>query len=59
MTETNVSLYKETLRNIEAFLKSLNFPFAQIICEGLVTVVNMISDYREEGTSLNPDILLH
>lgn len=58
MTETNVSLYKETLRNIEAFLKSLNFPFAQIICEGLVTVVNMISDYREEGTALNPDILL-
>lgn len=58
MTETNVSLYKETLRNIETFLKSLNFPVTQIICEGLVTVVNMISDYREEGTALNPDILL-
>lgn len=34
MTETNVSLYKESLRNIEIFLKSLNFPASQIICEG-------------------------
>lgn len=58
MTETNVSLYKETFRNIEAFLKSLNIPASQVICEGLVTVVNMISDYHEEGTALSPDILL-
>ena len=58
MTETNVSLYKETLSNVEAFLKSLNFSFSQLICEGLVTVVNMISDYHEEGAALNPDILL-
>lgn len=58
MTETNVSLYKETLSNVEAFLKSLNFSVSQVICEGLVTVVNMISDYHEEGTALNPDILL-
>lgn len=58
MTEINVSLYKETLINIETFLKSLNFPVSQVICEGLVTVVNMISDYHEEGTVLNPDILL-
>lgn len=58
MTETNVSLYKETLSNVEAFLKSLNFSFSQVICEGLVTVVNMISDYHEEGAALNPDILL-
>jgi len=58
MTETNVSLYKETLSNVEAFLKSLNFSISQLICEGLVTVVNMISDYHEEGAALNPDILL-
>lgn len=58
MTETNVSLYKETLSNVEAFLKSLNFSVSQVICEGLVTVVNMISDYHEEGAALNPDILL-
>lgn len=58
MTETNVSLYKETLSNVEAFLKSLNFSVSQLICEGLVTVVNMISDYHEEGAALNPDILL-
>ena len=58
MTETNVSLYKETLSNVEAFLKSLNFSFSQVICEGLVTVVNMISDYHEEGAASNPDILL-
>lgn len=58
MTEINVSLYKETLSNVEAFLKSLNFSVSQVICEGLVTVVNMISDYHEEGAALNPDILL-
>lgn len=58
MTETNVSLYKESLRNIEIFLKSLNFPASQIICEGLVAVVNLISDYHEEGVALSPDILL-
>lgn len=58
MTETNVSLYKETLSNVEAFLKSLNFSVSQVICKGLVTVVNMISDYHEEGAALNPDILL-
>lgn len=58
MTETNVSLYKESLRNIEVFLKSLNFPASQIICEGLVAVVNLISDYHEEGVALSPDILL-
>lgn len=58
MTETNVSLYKESLRNIEAFLISLNFPVSQIICEGLVAVVNLISDYHEEGVALSPDILL-
>lgn len=58
MTETNVSLYKETLSNVEAFLKSLNFSVSQLICEGLVTVVNMISDCHEEGAALNPDILL-
>lgn len=58
MTETNVSLYKESLRNVEAFLKSHNFPASQNICEGLVTVINMISDYHEEGIALNPDILL-
>lgn len=58
MTETNVSLYKESLMNVESFLKTLNFPTSQIICDGMVTVVNMISDYHEEGKSLNPDILL-
>lgn len=58
MTETNVSLYKESLRNIEVFLKSLKFPASQIICEGLVAVVNLISDYHEEGVALSPDILL-
>lgn len=58
MTETNVSLHKETLGVIEAFLKSHDFPASTTICEGLVTIVNQISDYHEEGTALKPDILL-
>ena len=58
MTEINVSLYKESLRNIESFLKGVSMPASPQICEGLVTIVNLISDYREEGTSLSPDILL-
>lgn len=58
MTETNVSLYEESLRSIEHFLKSLNFPASKIICNGLVAVVNLISDYHEEGVALSPDILL-
>ena len=40
MTETNVSLHKETLGVIEAFLKSHDFPASTTICEGLVTIVN-------------------
>ena len=39
----NVSLYKEALINIEAFLKGLDFPASRIICEGLVNMVNLIS----------------
>lgn len=58
MTETNVSLYEELLGSIEYFLKSLNFPASKIICDGLVAVVNIISDYHEEGVALSPDILL-
>lgn len=58
MTETNVSLYKESLISIDTFLKSIDMPTSPQICEGLVTIVNLISDYKEEGTSLSPDILL-
>lgn len=58
MIETSVSLYKESLISIDTFLKSIDMPTSPQICEGLVTIVNLISDYREEGTSLSPDILL-
>lgn len=58
MTETSVSLYKESLISIDTFLKSIGMPTSPQISEGLVTTVNLISDYREEGTSLTPDILL-
>lgn len=58
MTEINVSLYKESLMSIDSFLKGIGLPNSQQVCEGLVTIVNLISDYREEGTSLSPDILL-
>lgn len=42
MTETNVSLHKETLCAIEAILKNHDFPASTTICEGLVTIVNQI-----------------
>lgn len=58
MTETSVSLYKESLRSIETFLKGVGMPSSSKICAGLASVVNMISDYHEEGIALNPDILL-
>ena len=58
MTETKVSLYRESLSTIDSFLKGVGMPTSSQICEGLVTIVNLISDYREEGTSLSLDILL-
>lgn len=58
MTETSVSLYKESFTTIESFLKNVGLPSSAKICEGLVTIVNLISDYHEEGTALNPDVLL-
>lgn len=58
MTETCVSLYKESFTLIEEFLRSNKLPYSHLICEGLVAVVNLISDYHEEGIALNPEILL-
>jgi hypothetical protein len=39
------------------FLKSMNYPSSIEVVKGLVELVDMISDYHEEGLSLYPDVL--
>lgn len=58
MTETNVSLKKESSDAIFSFLTNQGFPSSAKIVEGLVSVVNQISDYHEEGVALYPDIII-
>lgn len=58
MTETVVSLKTESYNAIKNFLYDKEFPVTDLIIDGLVSVVNLISDYHEEGVALFPDVLL-
>lgn len=58
MTQTKVSLRNDSYQAIESFLKKEKFPNSAQIIEGVITVVNLISDYHEEGVALYPDVLL-
>lgn len=58
MIETKVSLRHDTLTSIRNYLDTVGYHNTEIIREGLINIINMISDYHEEGTPLYPDVVL-
>ena len=58
-----VSLYQRVRSEIGSFLQAIGFGCDTVelnneLCEGLVEVVDMLSDYYEEGSHLFPSIIL-
>jgi hypothetical protein len=52
------SLKEDTLSAIGAFLYDENFPTKPQLKEGILELINLISDYHEEGQKLYPEILI-
>lgn len=58
MIDCKVSLRKDAYRAIKNFISDEGFVQDDAISEGLLYIINMISDYHEEGVPLFPDVLL-
>ena len=52
------SLKEDTLSAVGAFLYDENFPTKPQLKEGILELINLISDYHEEGQKLYPEILI-
>jgi len=52
------SLKEDTLSAVGAFLYDENFPTEPNLKEGILELINLISDYHEEGQKLYPEILI-
>lgn len=52
------SLKDDTLSAVGAFLYDENFPTKPQLKEGILELINLISDYHEEGQKLYPEILI-
>lgn len=52
------SLKEDTLSAIGAFLYDENFPTKPQLKDGILELINLISDYHEEGQKLYPEILI-
>lgn len=52
------SLRDNTLASIAEFLLDENFQNSTILKEGILELINLLSDYFEEGTHLFPEVLI-
>ena len=52
------SLRENTLASIAEFLLDENFQNSTILKEGILELINLLSDYFEEGTHLFPEVLI-
>lgn len=48
----------EVEKNLDAMLVSMGYPNSEEIRFGLLDIINMISDYHEEGIPLFPDVII-
>ena len=55
---TESSMRKNTLSDIGSFLFSEGFRSCEVSSEGILTLVNLVADYYEEGQHLYPDVLV-
>lgn len=58
MIETKVSLRHDTQAAIRSYLDNASYPNNDTIVDGVINIINMISDYHEEGTALFPDVVM-
>ena len=55
---TKTSLRDNILSSIGNFLYNENFAKCEVTPVGLLEIINLISDYHEEGKSLFPEVLI-
>lgn len=58
MTSTLLSQLSEVEAGLDALLSSMSYPNNEVIRKGLRDIIEMISDYHEEGTPLFPDVIV-
>lgn len=58
MTERLTSLRESTLGTIAEFLIDEKFEVSSILKEGILELINLISDYYEEGKHLFPEVII-